>query len=103
MNIRDEYWDAFPVGELQRLRGLADSRPANLAEFFGKYPDSILAVIQAASSFTLTEKQAAEAKAVGLSVAENGVPIIALLAERWAASDGLEEFSAAVQRTMLPN
>ena len=28
--IRDEYWDTFPVGELQRLRGLADIRPSDV-------------------------------------------------------------------------
>lgn len=102
MSIRDEYWDTFPVDQPQRLQGLTDSRPANLVEFFGKYPDSIFAVIQAASGFTLTEIQADEAKAIGLLVAEKGEPTIALLVERWAATDGLKEFAAAVQRTMLP-
>ena len=102
MIIRDEYWDALPAGEIQRLRGMADSRPANLVEFFGAYPDSILAVMQAASGFTLTESQAIEAKSSGLSVAEGTQPTVALLAERWAATEGLKDFAAAVSRTMLP-
>lgn len=103
MGFRDEYWDLFPAGDLQRLRGIADSRAANLVEHFGEMPDSILKIVQGACGVSLTDSQATIAKEAGLRLACEGCPTLATLVERWAPIQDLSEFSTAVTRTMLPS
>lgn len=100
MDMFSEQWLAFPPGELLAF-SMASATKFNIAEFFERNPESIMAIFETACGVYLEDDLKRLAISSGLQVVKTGGATVLDLANTWAQIEGLAEFAAGVSQVML--